>query len=334
MSASALPAVAARPARPRSSPAAILGLGSALPERRVDSAEVGARLGVDAAWIHRRTGIRGRRRAGAQDTTASLATRAARAALAEAGMDAQDVDLVLVATMTPDFATPQVAPLVAAALGARAPGAFDVGAACTGWLSALATAAGFLETGRASCAVVVGVEIMSRVIDEDDRVTAPLFGDGAGAAVLGAGQGGIGPVVLASDGTAAEHIVCPLGGFVRMDGHATFRRAVDAMTEVGARVLERAGLTLDDIDLVVPHQANARIIEGVRERLGLPREQVLDVIAETGNTSAATLPIALTRAAEMGRLHHGGRVLLVTFGAGLAWGAALVDLAPEAGAAR
>lgn len=305
--------------------AAVLGLGAALPQRRVSSEEVASRLGVDAAWIHRRTGIRARRRAGPDDSSASLATAAGRAALGDAGVSAAELDLVLVATMTPDFATPQVAPLVAAALGARDVGAFDVGAACTGWLSALGTAAALLETGRASCALVVGVEIMSRVVDETDRSTASLFGDGAGAVVLGAGDGGVGPVVLGSDGDAAEHIVCPSGGTLRMDGHATFRRAVEEMAEAAREACRRGGIGLDDVDLVVPHQANARIIAGVRERLGLPVERVLDVIAETGNTSAATLPIALAQAAAAGRLPAGSRVLLVAFGAGLTWGAALVD---------
>lgn len=305
--------------------AAVLGLGSALPQRSVPSEEVAARIGVDAAWIQRRTGIQARRRAGPEDSCVSLAAAAGRAALDDAGATAEQLDLVIVATMTPDFATPQVAPLVAAALGAPNAGAFDVGAACSGWLSALGTAAALLETGRASCALVVGVEIMSRVVDETDRGTAPLFGDGAGAVVLGAGDGGVGPVVLGSDGDAAEHIVCPLGGVLRMDGHATFRRAVEEMSEAAREACRRAQITLDEVDLVVPHQANARIIAGIRERLGLPAERMLDAIAETGNTSAASLPIALTEAAATGRLAPGSRVLLVAFGAGLTWGAALVD---------
>jgi len=278
--------LAVEPSAPRPTGlAAVLGLGSALPQRSVPSEEVAARIGVDAAWIQRRTGIQARRRAGPEDSCVSLAAEAGRAALDDAGATAEQLDLVIVATMTPDFATPQVAPLVAAALGAPNAGAFDVGAACSGWLSAL----------------------------------------GTGAVVLGAGDGGVGPVVLGSDGDAAEHIVCPLGGALRMDGHATFRRAVEEMTEAAREACRRAQITLDEVDLVVPHQANARIIAGIRERLDLPPERMLDAIAQTGNTSAASLPIALTEAAATGRLAPGSRVLLVAFGAGLTWGAALVD---------
>jgi 3-oxoacyl-[acyl-carrier-protein] synthase III len=320
--------VAPLPAREPVGPSpipAILGLGVALPERVVANAEVGPAAGVDDSWIRRRTGISARRRAGEGETATTLATSATLAALADAGVAAAEVDLVVAATMTPDFATPQVAPLVASAVGATGAGAFDVAAACTGWLSALGVAAALIEGGRATRAVVVGVDVLSRVLDFGDRVTAPLFGDGAGAAVLGAGDGSIGPVVLGSDGAAAELITCPLGGRIAMDGQATFRRAVDAMAAVAEEACARAGLALDEVDLVIPHQANSRIISAVGERLGLGPERVLDVIAETGNTSAATLPIALAHAASDGRLNAGDRVLLVAFGAGLTWGGALLE---------
>lgn len=311
---------------PRTTRAVVQGLGAALPGRVVGNDEVGALLGVDDAWIRRRTGIASRRRAGEGDSTTTLATAAALAALDDAGLTAGEVDLVVVATMTPDFATPQVAPLVAAALGAGGAGAFDVAAACTAWLSALGVAASFLETGRARCAVVVGVEVMSRVIDPLDRSTAILFADGAGAAIVTAGGEGavVGPLVLGSDGTAAGHITCPVGGVVAMDGHATFQRAVAAMTDSALAVCESAGIGLDDVDLVVPHQANSRIIAAVGERLGLEPKRILDVIAQTGNTSSATIPIALAAARADGRLPAAGNVLLAAFGAGLTWGAALL----------
>lgn len=327
----AFPALTGAPALPATR-AVVQGLGSALPERAVGNDEVGALLGVDDAWIRRRTGIASRRRAGEGDSTTTLATTAALAALDDSGLTPDDVDLVLVATMTPDFATPQVAPLVAAAIGAGGAGAFDVAAACTAWLSALGAAASFLETGRATCAVVVGVEVMSRVIDPLDRSTAILFADGAGAAVVTAGgEGGVvGPLVLGSDGSSAEHITCPVGGVVAMDGHATFQRAVTAMCESALAVCDRAGITLDDVDLVVPHQANSRIIAAVGERLGLDPSRVLDVIEHSGNTSSATIPIALAGARADGRLPDAGNVLLAAFGAGLTWGAALLTFGTDA----
>ena len=284
-------------------------------------------------WIERRTGIHSRRHAADHETTTALAIDAARAALADARVPAAEVDLVLVATMSPDRATPQVAPLVAGALGAHG-AAFDVGAACTGWLSALNAASALLEAGRARCAVVVGVDTLSRLLDMSDRTTAALFADGAGAAVLrtdGIGGGGrIGPLVLGSDGTDSELITCPIGGPIAMDGQATFKRAVTEMSAAALEACERAGIGLDDLDLVIPHQANSRIITAVGERLGVPSDRMFDVIAHTGNTSAGTLPIALTAAQAHGRLQDGARVLLAAFGAGLTWGAAVVQWDPPA----
>ncbi len=309
--------------------ASLVGFGSALPETRADNTVIGPPAGVEASWIERRTGIRERRHAAAgPDTTTELATEAARAALDDAGIAAAEVDLVVVGTMTPDRACPQVAPLVAHRLGATGAAAFDVAAACTAWLSALATAGAQVEAGRAHCALIIGVDVLSRVLDPTDKMTAPLFADGAGAAVLVAGDGGgrLGPVVLASDGSDAELITCGVGGTIAMDGHATFRRAVGAMTGAATRVCDRAGIAVSDLDLVVPHQANARITAAVAERLGLPLDRIVDDIAEVGNTSAATLPLALARAHAAGRLPvGGGRVLLAAFGAGLTWGAALLD---------
>lgn len=309
--------------------ASLIGLGSALPDRRVGNAAIGETAGVAATWIERRTGIVERRHAPAGPTTTTdLATAAGHAALEDAGISASEVDLVIVATFTADRALPQTAPVVAHRLGALAAGGFDVNAACTGWLTALSLAGAQVETGRVGCVLVVGVDVLSPRLDATDRGTAPLFGDGAGAAVVVAGDRGgrLGPVVLCSDGSDGELITCETGGTIAMDGHATFRRAVGAMAGAAQRVCAKAGIEVDDLDLVVPHQANARITAAVAERLGLPAGRVVDDIAHTGNTSAATLPLALHRAQLAGRLPtDGGRVLLAAFGAGLTWGAALLD---------
>lgn len=320
------------PARTDLRAASLVGLGSALPDRRVGNDEVAAAAGVGTAWIERRTGIVERRHAGPGDTPATdLATAAGQVALDDAGITAGEVDLVVVATFTSDRALPQTAPLVAHRLGALGSGAFDVGAACTGWLTALNVAGAQIETGRAGCALVIGVDVLSRIVDPADRGTAPLFADGAGAAVLVAGDRGgrLGPVVLCSDGSDSELITCDRGGCIAMEGHDTFRRAVGAMAGAAQRVCARAGIEVDDLDLVVPHQANARITAAVADRLGIDPFRMVDDIAHTGNTSAATLPVALHRAQLAGRLPTaGGRVLLAAFGAGLTWGAALLDWEP------
>ncbi|WP_205695862.1 beta-ketoacyl-ACP synthase 3 [Conexibacter sp. SYSU D00693] len=307
--------------------ARLAGLGAALPDERITNGPVAAAIGVDETWIARRTGIDERRRAGEGVGTTDLAEHAARAALDDAGVSASEVDLVVVATMTPDRVTPSVAPVLAARLGTHGAAAYDVWAACTGWLTALTTAAAQLETGRAQCALVVGAERLTSILAPADKMTTPLFGDGAAAAVLTAnGEGGrLGPVVLGSDGTGADLIACEVGGRLTMDGHETFRRAVSAMTGAARRVCDRAGIELQDVDLVVPHQANARITAAVADRLGLPADRIVDDIAQTGNTSAATIPLALARAKAAGRLPDPGRVLVCAFGAGLTWGAALLE---------
>ncbi len=242
-------------------------------------------------------------------------------------IDPSEIDLVLVATFTPDQLLPHAAPLVASRLGADPAGAMDIGAACTGFLSALSLAAAQLESGRARAALVVGAEVLSRVIDYGDRRTAGLFGDGAGAAVVTPGGPGlIGPVALRSDGGRGDLIqVTHDERLIRMDGRATFRAAVAAMTDVTQEVVSDAGLALEEIDLYVYHQANSRIISAVGERLDLPSDRVIDCLADYGNTSAASIPIALAQAAGNGSLRKGSRVLLSAFGAGLAWGAGIVE---------
>jgi 3-oxoacyl-[acyl-carrier-protein] synthase-3 len=307
--------------------AGIVGLGGALPQRRVSSEEIAQRLGLEDGWIERRTGIRERRYAAAGERVSELATRAGAAALQDAGVDAAQVDLVLVATVAADEITPSAAPIVAHALGTSNAAAVDIGAACTGTLAALALASAWIEAARADVVLVVGAEIMSRFVDPNDRRTAPLFGDGAGALVMAAGaQGNLGPVLLGSDGGAAEMIQAPRHtGVLEMEGHETFRRAVRQLHLSTRRVLERAGWRLQDVDLFVYHQANARILAAVAERLGVEHGRVFDCIAETGNTSAASLPLALAQARQQGLLQAGAKVVVGAVGAGLTWGAGVLE---------
>jgi 3-oxoacyl-[acyl-carrier-protein] synthase III len=314
----------ARLAPPRT--ARIVGLGHKLPDRVVPNGPIAERIGVDAEWIVRRTGIRERRYAAPGERTSELATAAARRALQDAGLKPADIDLVLVATMTPDELTPNTAPLVAEALGIGA-GAYDVGSACTGWLAALSAAASQVETGRAGAVLVIGAEILSRVVDHDDKRTAAIVGDGAGAAVLSSeGEGMIGPIVLASDGGMGDTIVASHEErFIHMDGHTTFNKAVKVLADSTQQACEQAGVTLDDIDLFVYHQANGRILRAVAEKLELPEERVADYVGETGNTSAASIPLTLSLLREDGRLRPGQRLLLSAVGAGFTWGAGVVD---------
>ena len=306
--------------------AGVLGCATALPETVVDSAAIAARLEVPESWIVSRTGIRSRRVLGQGERLSDLAAAAGAAALARAGVEAAELDLVVVATMTADETAPNAAPLVAYALGAERAGAFDVGAACTGFLAALASGAAWIEAGRAGLVLVIGADAMSRVTDPEDRQTAALFGDGAGAVVMGAGQGGgLGPVIMRHDGAHAEVIrVTRDRRVVEMQGQETFRHAVNRLVEVVPQAAQAAGLSLDEIDVFAFHQANGRITRAVGARLGLVSERVVDCIADQGNTSASTLPLTLARAEADGRLRPGARVLMAAFGAGFTWGGAVL----------
>jgi 3-oxoacyl-[acyl-carrier-protein] synthase-3 len=304
----------------------VVSAASAFPRASIPTAEIEDRLGVDRGWIVRRTGVHRRHRAAPGERLSDLGAAAGARALRQAGVRPEEVDLVLLATMTPDEA-PSMAAVIARGVGAQRAGAIDIGGACSGFLSALAMATGCIEAGRAEQVLVVGGDLMSRVIDPQDRVTAGIFGDGAGAVVVHAieGPSKIGPCVLGSDGADGDAIVAPRpSGPVRMDGPRTFRRAVDCLVEISHEAARRVGLSIDDIDLVIPHQANARITKAVGERLGLASERVVDCIATYGNTTGGTLPTALAYARGQGRLHHGARVLLAAFGAGLTWGASVV----------
>jgi 3-oxoacyl-[acyl-carrier-protein] synthase III len=307
--------------------AGIIGLGVALPERRVPNAEIAASLGVDSEWIERRTGIRERRYAAPGQRVSELATSAARLALKDAALDAAELDMVLVATLASDEITPATAPLVAHELGATHAAALDVGAACTGALAALAHATAWIESGRGRHVLVIGAEILTRYVDFEDRRTAPLFGDGAGAIVVSAdAEGAIGPFVLGSDGGAAQAIRATRErGLLEMEGHETFLMATHHLASSTVEVLELAELTVADIDLFIYHQANSRILSAVADRLELPHERVFDCIAGFGNTSAASVPLALGEAARAGALAPGARVVLGAVGAGLVWGATVLE---------
>ena len=327
-------AVATRaPARPRELRAASLAsITRALPANIVGNDVVAAAAGVTEQWIAHRTGVHERRNVSAGETVVTLGAEAGRMALDEAGVDAADLDLVLLATVAPDEILPNAAPLVATELGAVRAGAMDLGAACTGFLSALSMATAQVEGGRADYVLVIGADVLSRFVDSSDRGTAALFADGAGAAVVGPanGAGGwIGDIVLACDGVGGPAIrASHEEQLIRMQGHDTFKAAVLHMSEATLEALERTGLGLDDIDLFVYHQANIRILRAVAERLGLDESRVIDCIDRFGNTSSATLPIAMVDARNRGMLEPGMNVLLAAFGAGFTWGAGVIEWAP------
>ncbi|MDQ3620843.1 MAG: ketoacyl-ACP synthase III [Actinomycetota bacterium] len=307
--------------------AAITGWGVALPSRELRNDELAETLPVTAKWISDRTGIEMRRVAGPEDSASSLATTAGREALARAGVEADELDMVIVATSTPDYQLPATAPLVQAALGAGNAGAFDTNAACSGFLYGLAQADGLIASGTARKILFCASDLLSRVSDYTDPSSCVLFGDGAGAVVIERVEGTsrLGPFVLRSDGSAAGLLHIPSDDpYLRMEGREVYRHAVDGMTRSVNEIVERAGMKLDEIDLVVAHQANARIVEAVGQRLGLRPDQVALNIARLGNTSAASIPLALAQASHEGDLEDGDHVIITAFGAGFVWGAALV----------
>jgi len=317
-------AEAYEPARP-----AVLSVASEVPSARVTTAELAERLGVSEDWIVSRTGIRTRPVAAPDERLSDFAARAGLEALGRAGVEPSEVDLVLVATLTQDELMPNAAPVVAHEVGAHRAGAIDLGAACTGFLSGLSLGAAQIETGRAECVLLIGADFTTRIVDWDDKRTAPLFGDGAGAVVLGpvTGEfGAIGPIVLGADGSGAAAIQIPHADRkLRMDGPEVYRHAVARMGEATLAAVDGAGLTLEDIDLFVYHQANGRILRALAEKLHLPSERVVDCIENLGNSSAATLPLGLVAAERDGLLRPGARVLLSAFGAGFTWGAGVIE---------
>jgi len=317
----------------------ILGLGAYVPETVVRNEDLSA-LGCDPDWIIKRTGIRERRHAAPHEATSDLAYQAATRCLANAGVAAHDVDMVLLATMTPDMLMPSAACVVQRRLGAIAP-AMDLNAACSGFVYALATGMQFVKSGCYRRVLVIGSDVMSRVVNPSDKKTYPLFGDGAGAVLLGAGRDDSGflAFTLGSEGDNGELLSIPAGGsrepltieglelgrqYMRMDGRAVFKGAVRMSHDVAHDVVRHAEMTMDDIDLVVMHQANLRIVDAAAEGLGVERSKVLVNLDRYGNTTAASIPLVLEEAAATGRLQRGDQVLLMGFGAGLTWGAGVL----------
>jgi 3-oxoacyl-[acyl-carrier-protein] synthase III len=319
------PLVDPAPARPVIRGADIGSVAMAVPATVVPNAPIAERLGVEEGWIETRTGIRERHVLLDDERLSDLAAEAGALALERAGIAAPELDLVLVATTSQDEVTPNAAPLVAGRIGAVNAAPIDIGAACTAFVSALHLATANLESGRSRTALVIGADALARFLNPDDKRTAALFGDGAGAVVMTASDDArMGPIVLRSE-SAPDMIRIGRGERLVMQGHETFVNAVARMSEVTLEVLARAPLALDEVDLFVYHQANSRIIAAVGERLGLSSERVVDCIAGYGNTSAASIPIALAEAESDGRLKPGMRVLVGAFGAGFTWGAALME---------
>ncbi|PPE67963.1 beta-ketoacyl-ACP synthase III [Caldimonas caldifontis] len=318
----------------------ITGTGSYLPPRRVSNAEFAADLaaqGIETSdeWIVERTGIRARHFAAPEVTSSDLALQAARHALEAAGRSAADVDLIIVATSTPDMVFPSTACLLQHKLGVAGCPAFDVQAVCSGFVYALSVADAMIKAGSAHCALVVGAEVFSRILDFKDRTTCVLFGDGAGAVVLEASdQPGILATELHADGSHAGVLCTPgtvSGGQVlgdpllKMDGQAVFKLAVKVLDEVARAVLEKAGRKDTDIDWLIPHQANIRIMQGTAKKLKLPADKLVVTVDEHGNTSAASIPLALDHAVRQGRIRRGDTLMLEGVGGGFTWGAVLLD---------
>ena len=319
--------------------AAIIGTGSFLPETILTNDELEHMVETSDEWIFSRTGIRERRIADAGDATSDLACKAGERALVCAGVTADEIDLLIVGTSTPDHMIPSAASLVQDKLGLSC-GAFDVNAVCTGFIYALYTGVTAIESGRAETVLVIGADTLSRHVDFTDRSTCILFGDGAGAVVLRAAEEpGVLDMVLGSDGSGKDLLLVPAGGsampltperaanheqFVQMNGSEVFKFAVRVIPKATMQVLERSGFTIDDLAWLVPHQANKRILDTVEERLGIDDERVYSAVEKTGNTSAASIPLALDDLYTSGRLQPGDLLALVGFGACLTWGAAAI----------
>jgi 3-oxoacyl-[acyl-carrier-protein] synthase III len=315
-------------ARRRGQTAGIFGVGAALPDHVVANDEIVARLDTSDEWIIRRTGIRERRIIAPDQPLSDLATRACALALEDAGRTPDEVDQIIVSTITPDRVTPGVAPYVALALGAERASAIDVNAACAGFIYALDQAAAQVESGRARVVLVCGAEALSRITDHDDRGTAMLFGDGAGAVVVAGGELeiGCGGFVLGTDASQADMLYAErTNPMLRMEGREVYRHAIRRMVEATSEAIARAGLTIDDVDLFVAHQANVRILTATANELGLPPEKLMVNIDRVANTSSASIPLALADAERDGRLKPGAIVALSAFGAGFVWGSGIVS---------
>ncbi|HET9581306.1 MAG TPA: beta-ketoacyl-ACP synthase III [Gemmatimonadota bacterium] len=319
----------------------IRGTGMAVPDRVVTNADLAKIVDTSDEWIRTRSGIRERRACEEGQNTADMAALAARRALENAGVDPLDVDVLILSTATPDHLLPSTACETQARIGAHRAAAFDISAACAGWLYGLTIAHGLIRAGTHRHVLVVGAEKMSAIIDYSDRTTCVLFGDGAGAALVGGDGSGLLGSHIQTDGRFAQLLWRPAGGaalpstaetqaqrleFVKQEGREVFKRAVLAMEESSRAVLSRTGMGIADVDLVIPHQANIRIIESLAKRLAVPSDRVFINIDRYGNTSSASIPIALDEAIRQGRVGRGETILMTAFGGGLAWGSILLRL--------
>jgi len=314
----------------------IAGTGSYLPERVMTNAEFAARLDTSDAWIRERTGIERRHIAEKSQASSDLALEASKRALQAAGVSADQLDLIVVATSTPDYVFPSTACLLQAKLGIKGSAAFDVQAVCSGFVYGLATADTFIRSGQYKKALVVGAEVFSRILDWNDRGTCVLFGDGAGAVVLVSSEKpGIHASVLRADGSHAGMLSVPgnvCGGaitgspFLQMNGQAVFKFAVKVLDESARETLAAAGMQLADVDWLIPHQANVRILDAIARKLGLPPEKLIVTVDHHGNTSAASVPLALDESVRAGKIRAGHRLLLQGVGGGFTWGSSFVTL--------
>jgi 3-oxoacyl-[acyl-carrier-protein] synthase-3 len=313
----------------------ITGLGTCVPERVMTNAELSELVDTSDEWIVERTGIRERRIASEDEALSDIALPAARAALADAGVDGAEIDALIVATVTPDMMFPTTSAILADELGASEAGAYDLLAGCTGFMYAIAQAYGLLAAGLAKRALVVGGDVLSKLLDWTDRSTVVLFGDGAGAVVMEeVDQGGFLGFELGADGAGGEHLWLPGSGsrhfddpdsFVKMNGREVFRFATRVMVSSAEAILSECGKDVDEIDVYVPHQANKRIIDHAAGKLGIPAERIVVNVDRYGNTSSGSIPLALEEARADGRLHDGELVLMTGMGAGLTWGSALLE---------
>jgi 3-oxoacyl-[acyl-carrier-protein] synthase III len=319
----------------------ITGLGCRVPERVITNDELSTMMDTNDEWIRERTGIRERRVAAPEEALSDLCLPACRDALEQAGLDASEIDLIIVATVTPDMAFPSTGAILADQLGAPDAAAYDLSAGCTGFMYAVAQGYGMLAGGLAQKALVVGGDVLSRILDWSDRSTAVLFGDGAGAVVLErVPAGGFLGFELGADGSGGPQLYVPAGGsrspaseetvaermhFVKMNGREVFKFATRVLVSSAEAVLAECGLSIEDVDVYVPHQANVRIIEHARQKLGIPEEKTVIDVDRYGNTSSGSIPLALADAAADGRLRPGRLVLMTGMGAGLTWGSGLIE---------
>lgn len=321
--------------------AGILGTGTALPEKVVTNHDLEKLVETSDQWITERTGIKERRQAGPGETTSTLSTIASKRALEMAGISAQELDLIICSTISPDMPLPSTASFIQRELGARSCCAFDLAAACSGFLFGMTVAEQYIKTGKAKYVLVIGAELLSRYLDYKDRTTCVIFGDGVAAAILGPAtpNSGILASELHTNGQYADHLYIPAGGtvkpatcktvsdrehFIKMRGNELFKVAVRSLEEVSRRVLRDAGVSIDQLALMIPHQANQRITDAIRSRLGVPEEKVYANISRVGNTSSASIPICLDECVRSGKIKKGDLILMSAFGAGVTWGAILM----------